>query len=113
MVACLRRRSSVSPPWRTSDGQERIEGHEQRRSRSGLARHRRPPRERAELLLAALTFDEKVAIGLGEFETVEHLGVPALRYTDGPNGIRGPDTVTAFPASLALAAGFDERLAAD
>jgi beta-glucosidase len=43
---------------------------------------------------------------------VAHLGVPALRYTDGPNGIRGPDNVTAFPASLALAATFDEGLAA-
>ena len=70
------------------------------------------PEERAEALRAAMTFDEKVGIALGEFETVAHLGVPRLTYTDGPNGIRGPDTVTAFPAALALAATFDVRLAA-
>jgi beta-glucosidase len=69
-------------------------------------------RERADQLLAKMTFEEKVAVGLGDFEAVAHLGVPPLRYTDGPNGIRGPDNVTAFPASLALAATFDEGLAA-
>ena len=41
-----------------------------------------------------------------------HLGLPPLRYTDGPNGVRGPETVTAFPASLAMAAAFDQQLAA-
>ena len=51
-------------------------------------------------------------MGLGVFEAVAHVGVPPLRDTDGPNGIRGPDNVTAFPASLALAATFDEGLAA-
>jgi hypothetical protein len=71
-----------------------------------------PPGQRAEVLAAVMSFEEKVAIALGEFETVAHLGVPSLKYTDGPNGIRGPDTVTAFPASLALAATFDDQLAA-
>ncbi len=70
------------------------------------------PQERTEALVAALTPDEKTAIALGDFDVVASRGVPPLRYTDGPNGIRGPDTVTAFPASLALAAGFDEGLAA-
>ena len=59
-----------------------------------------------------MTFDEKVAVALHDFAAVAHLGIPPLRYTDGPNGIRGPDNVTAFPASLALAATFDEGLAA-
>ena len=68
--------------------------------------------ERAARLLAAMTLEDKVAVALGDFEAVAHLGVPALRYADGPNGIRGPDNVTAFPASLALAATFDEGLAA-
>ena len=70
-------------------------------------------RERADDLLAKMTLDEKIAVALGDFEAVAHLGVPALRYADGPNGIRGPDNVTAFPASLALAATFDEGLAAE
>jgi len=72
----------------------------------------RPANERARRLLAEMTFEDKVAVALGDFEAVAHLGIPALRYTDGPNGIRGPDNVTAFPASLALAATFDEGLAA-
>jgi beta-glucosidase len=59
-----------------------------------------------------MSFEEKVAVALGDFDAVAHLGVPPLQYTDGPNGIRGPDNVTAFPASLALAATFDRRLAA-
>jgi beta-glucosidase len=72
----------------------------------------RPANERAEHCCAAMTFDEKVAVALGDFDAVAHLGIPPLRYTDGPNGIRGPDNATAFPASLALAATFDEGLAA-
>ena len=67
--------------------------------------------QRVEALMAALTFDEKVAIALRDFAPVAHLGVPALSMTDGPNGIRGPENVTAFPAALALAASFDEELA--
>ena len=59
-----------------------------------------PPERRADTLLAALTAEDKIAIAMGEFEKVAHLGMPALRYTDGPNGVRGPDTVTAFPAFL-------------
>jgi hypothetical protein len=59
-----------------------------------------------------MSFEEKIALAVHDFDAVAHLGIPPLRYTDGPNGIRGPDNVTAFPASLALAATFDERLAA-
>ena len=48
--------------------------------------------ERADRLLAKLTFGEKVALAGHDFEAVGHLGIPALRYADGPNGIRGPAT---------------------
>jgi hypothetical protein len=51
-----------------------------------------------------MILEEKVAVALGDFDAVVHLGVPPLQYTDGPNGIRGPDNVTAFPALLGLAA---------
>jgi beta-glucosidase len=68
--------------------------------------------ERAGRLVARMTFAEKVAVALGDVEAVAHLGIPPLRYADGPNGIRGPDNVTAFPASPALVATFDEGLAA-
>jgi beta-glucosidase len=72
----------------------------------------RPAKERADQPLAEMTVEDKVAVALGDFDAVTHVGCPPLRYTDGPNGIRGPDNVTAFPASLALAATFDEGLAA-
>jgi hypothetical protein len=61
-----------------------------------------PPKERADALLAALLAEEKIAVALGEFDKVAHLWVPALRYIDRPNGIRGPETMTAFPAALAF-----------
>jgi hypothetical protein len=51
-----------------------------------------------------MSFEEKIALAVHDFDAVAHRGIPPLRYTDGPNGIRGPDNVTAFPASLALAA---------
>ena len=69
--------------------------------------------ERADRLLARMTSEEKVALAVHDFEAVAHLGIPALGYADGPNGIRGPGNATAFPASLALAATFDEGLAAE
>ena len=71
------------------------------------------PDVRTEALLAAMTMEEKIAVALCDFAQVAHLGVPALVFTDGPNGIRGPNNVTAFPGALTLAASFDEQLAAD
>ena len=52
-----------------------------------MARRRRPDRpanERAERCCAAMTFEEKVAVALHDFAAVAHLGIPPLRYTDGP-----------------------------
>jgi hypothetical protein len=40
----------------------------------------RPAEERAEHCCAAMTFDEKVAVALGDFDAVAHLGAPPLRY---------------------------------
>jgi beta-glucosidase len=71
-----------------------------------------PPEERVKALLAAMMLHEKIAVALRDFGPVAHLGVPALVFTDGPNGIRGPENVTAFPGALTLAAAFDEELAA-
>ena len=68
-------------------------------------------RQRVDALVAAMTFDEKVAVALRDFDSIAHLGVPSVGLTDGPNGIRGPENVTAFPAALALAASFNEELA--
>ena len=70
----------------------------------------RPPATRAEQLLGALTFDQKVAIALGDFASVASFGVPALTNADGPSGIR-MDGTTSFPSSQTLAATFDRSLA--
>ena len=69
-----------------------------------------PPATRADQLLSALTFDQKVSIALGDYASVASFGVPALANADGPSGIRGDGTTT-FPSSQTLAATFDRSLA--
>ena len=91
----------------------------------------RPPEERAELLVAAMTFDEKLSqlhgqIGLNpEFPCghstrhvpgVPRLRIPTMRITNGPAGVGPGDCVpqkpaTALPSGLALAASWDPALA--
>ena len=71
----------------------------------------RPPLERADLLLAAMNFDDKVNLVMGNTAALAHLGVPSLERVDASGGLRGDTGVTAFPAPLALAATFDAELA--
>jgi beta-glucosidase len=71
-----------------------------------------PPGQRADELLAALSFDQKVQVALGNFAAVASFGVPSLSSDDGPSGIRASGT-TAFPSSQTLAATFDRSLARD
>lgn len=76
-----------------------------------------PPHDGVEALLSRLTVDEKLAL-LGGCPTEHHalvpgvprLGVPPLRFSDGPAGLR-LDGATAYPAPLALAATWDQELA--
>jgi beta-glucosidase len=96
-----------------------------------------PPAARAEMLLAAMTFEEKLALlytwfppmakdpaapadlipSAGHQPAVPRLGIPALRETDASLGVanqveqRKGDVATALPSGLALAASFDPRLA--
>ncbi|MBP7334821.1 glycoside hydrolase family 3 C-terminal domain-containing protein [Niveispirillum sp.] len=96
------------------------------------------PDERARLLDAELTLDERIGLlhgpmalsfpggppipagsvgGAGFIPGVPRLGIPALKETDASLGITNPgdvrpgDTATALPASLALAASFNPELA--
>ena len=69
-----------------------------------------PPLVRADELLAALSFDQKVDIAMGQFDSVASLGVPALTSSDGPSGVRA-DGTTSWPSAQTLAATFDRRLA--
>ncbi len=70
------------------------------------------PDERATLLLAQMTLDEKISMVHGEtnhaytMASLPRLGIPALLMTDGPSGITGGQA-TALPAPIGLAATWD------
>ena len=82
------------------------------------------PEQRADLVLAQMTQDEKFELMAGDdpagFQTGEpangtsngipRLGVPTMYFNDGPGGIRKGRS-TALPAPAALAASFDPLLA--
>src|SRR5215204_4665249 len=68
--------------------------------------------KKIEKLLKQLTPDEKISLISGTgFDTVAipRLGIPALKMTDGPVGVRQAPA-TSFPSSIALAASFDTEL---
>lgn len=88
----------------------------------------RSPEERAVLLMAEMTLEEKVELMSGDQGAapsafynagIERLGIPELRMADAGAGIapRGwtlpgtDDRATAMPSTLALAATFDPGLA--
>lgn len=77
---------------------------------------------RVDLLLANMTLEEKISLlhgtidptgeaGAGYVPGVPRLGIPPMRLTDGPAGIRTRHPATALPAPVALAASFDTELA--
>jgi len=84
---------------------------------------------RVEALLAALTLDEKISLvrggmpgvmgpspadplgEVGYLPGIPRLGIPPLRLTDGPAGVRITPPTTALPAPVALAATFSIELA--
>lgn len=69
--------------------------------------------------LAALTLEEKIALLAGQdvWSTVpiERVGIPSIRLSDGPNGVRGFDdqhgvTSMSYPVGAAMGATFDPEL---
>jgi beta-glucosidase len=83
------------------------------------------PDERAGLLLAALTREEKIGLLAGDelfgvrgaedshtgtSDGVERIGLPPVYFTDGPVGIR-QGKATGMPSSMTIAASFDPRVA--
>lgn len=76
------------------------------------------PTRRAELLLAAMTLDEKIVMVhgikggyVGNVPANARLGIPALNLSDGPAGVGNRKTqVTAFPAPITVGAGWDVGL---
>ncbi|GAC1532040.1 MAG: glycoside hydrolase family 3 C-terminal domain-containing protein [Acidimicrobiales bacterium] len=71
-----------------------------------------------EVLLAELTLSEKINLVAGadlwHTVAIERLGIPALRVSDGPAGVRGTTftghTSASFPCPTALGATFDAGL---
>ena len=67
-------------------------------------------------LLATLTLEQKVALlaGADAWHTTKVPGVPVLRCSDGPAGVRGTSWVgphsASFPCGTALGATFDPDL---
>jgi beta-glucosidase len=84
-----------------------------------------PPSPVALALVAQMTLDEKLAMVHGTFDPdptqgeagylpgVPRLGVPPLRLTDGPAGVRVLTPTTAMPAPISLAASFSRTNALD
>jgi len=78
--------------------------------------------QRAALLLAAMTLEEKVDLMTGNVEpgvvgfsnnAIPRLGIPALRMADAGSGLRRPagaSAATAMPGPIALAATWDREL---
>jgi beta-glucosidase len=82
------------------------------------------PAARSDLLIAQMTLMQKLELLAGDdiisaatgdpyagiSEGIPELGIPDLRMSDGPVGVRGSEA-TAFPTPLALAASFNPQLA--
>jgi beta-glucosidase len=76
---------------------------------------------RINALLRELTLEEKVSLlsgsNLWSTTSVERLGIPAMKVSDGPNGVRGAGAFTGasvtsacFPSAVCLAATWDTGL---
>ncbi|CAK7226915.1 hypothetical protein SCUCBS95973_006361 [Sporothrix curviconia] len=70
-------------------------------------------------LLTQCTIEEKISLlslkNVWETAAVDRVGIPSLKFSDGPNGARGADffdgtTAACFPACVSLAAAFDRDL---
>lgn len=70
------------------------------------------PERRAHDLVAQMTRAEKIALAAKGTDGVPRLGIPALSYSDGPNGVgHGALNTTAFPNAHVVAASWDPTLA--
>ncbi|WP_082115373.1 glycoside hydrolase family 3 C-terminal domain-containing protein [Lentzea aerocolonigenes] len=78
--------------------------------------------QRVNGLLEQMTIDEEVTLLRGISAPIGHnevgyvggvprLGIPPMRLTDGPAGVRDGQPATAFPAPVAMASTFDRALA--
>ena len=68
-------------------------------------------------ILSQMTLEEKVNVTRGFVGTcvgntgaVPRLGIEPLCFSDAPDGVRGQEFVSAFPAGIHVAATFDKQL---
>lgn len=73
--------------------------------------------KKAKALVAQMTVEEQSNLTrgftgscVGNTGTVDRLGIPALCFSDAPDGIRGQEFVSAFPAGIHVASTFDHDL---
>jgi len=68
-----------------------------------------------ETIINKMTLEEKIDFigGYNSFNIrgYEHLGIPEIRFADGPVGVRNYGKSTSYPASITLAASFDRDIA--
>jgi beta-glucosidase len=75
-----------------------------------------PVEVRVANLMSRLTLDEKILLLAGEtsmtLNAIPRLGIPSIRMTDGPTGVRSPEgkPATVFPVGVALAATWNPDL---
>jgi beta-glucosidase len=89
--------------------------HKQTRSAD---HHSAPPdavEAQIDALVQQMTLDEKIELlggGQDGFHTaaIPRLGIPALKMSDGPMGLRNDGPSTAFPAGIGLAATWDRQM---
>lgn len=108
--------------------EERMTQELERQAEAPGQQSQRRLRRRAEEIISRLTLTEKIGMihGAQLFETagVERLGIPPLRFSDGPMGVRkdfepdkwvdvglSDDYVTYLPCNSAIAATWDRELA--
>lgn len=68
-------------------------------------------------IISKMTLEEKIDF-IGGYNTFyirgyENLGIPEIKMADGPVGVRNYGSSTAYPASIALAANWDKKMARD
>ncbi len=70
--------------------------------------------KRVEAILGQMTLEEKIdyIAGYDDFyiRAIPRLGVPELKMSDGPMGVRNYGASTAFPAGIAMAASWDTEV---
>ena len=76
----------------------------------------RPVEERVEDALSRMTLEEKVSLMAGQkdgFQTaaIERLGIPSIRFADGPQGVRNKTKSTFYPCGMSLASTWNPELA--